>query len=93
MEYADPSDVVIKGVMDTRRGTCSNLATLLVALGWRLGWPVSLALAGWRCIVRFDNDAVWNVEASNTGGGLRVNCAEPNSGRRFSQIKTVWILP
>jgi hypothetical protein len=74
IRYTDPCDLFVNGVMDTRGGTCGNLATLHVALGWRLGWPVSLALAGWHCIVRFDNgEVVWNIEASNTEGGFRVN--------------------
>ena len=60
--------------MDTRRGTCGNMAALHVALGWRLGWPVSLALAHWHCVLRFDDGrSVWNIEASNTEGGFRTN--------------------
>ena len=44
--YTDPSDLFLNGVMDTRRGTCGNMAALHVALGWRLDWPVSLACVG-----------------------------------------------
>jgi hypothetical protein len=77
ISYTDPSDLFLNGVMDTRRGTCGNMATLHVALGWRLGWPVSLAMAGWHCLLRFDNgQVVWNVEATNTEGGFR---APPDS--------------
>ncbi len=72
--YTDPSDLFLNGVMDTRRGTCGNMAALHLALGWRLGWPVSLALAHWHCVLRFDDGrAVWNIEASNTEGGFRTN--------------------
>ena len=72
--YTDPGDLFLNGVMDTRRGTCGNMAALHVALGWRLGWPVSLALARWHCILRFDDGrSVWNIEASNTEGGFRTN--------------------
>ena len=72
--YTDPGDLFLNGVMDTRRGTCGNMAALHVALGWRLGWPVSLALAHWHCILRFDDGrSVWNIEASNTEGGFRTN--------------------
>ncbi len=39
VSYTDPSDLFLNGVMDTRRGTCGNMAALHVALGW----PVSLA--------------------------------------------------
>lgn len=38
--YTNPADLFVNGVMDTRRGTCGNMAALHVALGWRLGWPV-----------------------------------------------------
>jgi hypothetical protein len=31
------------------------MAALHLALGWRLGWPVSLAVVGWHVILRFDN--------------------------------------
>ena len=53
--YADPGDLFLNGVIDTRRGTCGNMAALHLALGWRLGWPVSLAVVGWHVILRFDN--------------------------------------
>jgi hypothetical protein len=72
--YADPGDLFLNGVIDTRRGTCGNMTALHVALGWRLGWPVSIAMAGWHEVLRFDDGkAVWNVEASNTEGGFRTN--------------------
>jgi hypothetical protein len=70
--YTDPADLFLNGVMDTRRGTCANMAALYVALGWRLGWPVSLALAGWHCILRYDDGRLrFNVAATNTEGGFR----------------------
>ena len=46
VSYTDPSDLFLNGVMDTRRGTRGNMAALHVAIGRRLGWPVSLACAG-----------------------------------------------
>ena len=72
--YTDPGDLFLNGVMDTRRGTCGNMAALHVALGRRLGWPVSLALARWHCVLRFDDGTTrLNVEATNTEGGFRVH--------------------
>src|SRR5262245_52613475 len=68
--YTDPSDLFLNGVMDTRRGTCGNMATLHVALGWRLGWPVSLACAGWHVFCRYDDGRVQhNIEPTNNGRG------------------------
>ena len=68
--YTDPSDLFLNGVMDTRQGTCGNMAALHVALGWRLGWPVSLACAGWHIICRYDDGTIThNIEATNNGKG------------------------
>jgi hypothetical protein len=68
--YTDPSDLFLNGVMDTRRGSYGNMATLHVALGWRLGWPVSLACVGSHFICRYDDGEVThNIEATKNGGG------------------------
>jgi Transglutaminase-like superfamily len=70
IRYTDPSDLFLNGVMDTRRGTCGNMAALHVALGWRLGWPVSLACVGTHFICRYDDGKVrHNIEATQTGNG------------------------
>jgi hypothetical protein len=56
--------------MDTRQGTCGNMAMVPVALAWRLGWPVFLACAGYHFLARFDDGQVqYNLEATNTGNG------------------------
>jgi len=68
--YTDPSDLFLNGVMDTRRGTCGNMAALHVALGWRLGWPVSLACVRSHYILRYDDGLVThNIEATQAGYG------------------------
>jgi hypothetical protein len=68
--YTDPNDLFLTGVMDTRQGTCGSMATLHVALAWRLGWPVSLACAGWHVFCRYDNGVLQhNIEATNNGQG------------------------
>jgi hypothetical protein len=70
VRYTNPSDLFLNGVMDSRRGTCANMAALHVALGWRLGWPVSLACAGWHLFCRFDDgEHTHNIEATNNGRG------------------------
>jgi hypothetical protein len=68
--YTDPCDLFLNGVMDSRRGTCANMAALHVALGWRLGWPVSLACAQWHILCRYDDGRLThNIEATNNGRG------------------------
>jgi hypothetical protein len=36
--YTDPADLFLNGIMDTRAGTCGNMALLWVVLRRRLGW-------------------------------------------------------
>ncbi len=68
MLYTDPTDLFLNGVMETRRGTCGNLAMLHVVLGRRLGWPVSLACVGSHFVCRFDDgEKVINIETTDTG--------------------------
>jgi hypothetical protein len=70
--YSDPSDLFLNGVMDTRRGTCGNMALLVMVLARRLGWPVSLMNLWWHSMVRFDNGAhTVNLEASNIEHGFK----------------------
>jgi len=70
IRYTDPSDLFLNGVMDTRRGTCANMATLHVAIGWRLGWPVSLACVKSHYVCRYDDGKVaYNIEATQSGYG------------------------
>lgn len=66
--YTNPSDLFLNGVMDTRRGTCGNMAALHVAIGWRLGWPVSLACVKSHFVCRYDDGLVThNIEATQAG--------------------------
>jgi hypothetical protein len=68
--YTNPSDLFLNGVMDTKRGTCGNMAALHVAIGWRLGWPVSLACVGSHFLCRYDDGKVThNIEATQSGHG------------------------
>jgi hypothetical protein len=68
--YSNPCDLFLNGVMDTRRGTCGNMAALHVALAWRLGWPLYLACAGYHILARYDDGKVThNIEATNNGKG------------------------
>ena len=68
--YTNPSDLFLNGVMDTRRGTCANMAALHVVIGRRLGWPVSLACVKSHFICRYDDGKVThNIEATQAGYG------------------------
>jgi len=68
--YTNPSDVFLNGLLDTREGTCANMATLHVAIGWRMGWPTSLACVGSHYILRFDDgETTYNIEATQAGRG------------------------
>ena len=71
VRYTDPSDLFLNGVMDTRRGTCANMASLYVALCWRLHWPVRLACVGSHLFARYDDGKkAYNVEVTASGDGL-----------------------
>jgi hypothetical protein len=70
VEYTEPSDLFLNGVMDSRRGTCASMPVLHVALAWRLGWPVSLARAGYHLLARYDDGQLaYNIATTNTGSG------------------------
>ncbi len=75
IKYTNPSDLFLNGVMDTRQGTCANMAALHVALGRRLGWPVSLACVNSHFICRYDDGEVThNIEATQSGyGGFKTD--------------------
>ncbi|MGF1633904.1 MAG: transglutaminase family protein [Phycisphaerae bacterium] len=63
--YNDPGQLFLHGLIDTRQGTCGNMAALHVAMCRRLGWPVSLACADGHLLSRFDDgEVVYNIEAT-----------------------------
>lgn len=70
VRYTDPADLFLNGIIDTRRGTCGNMAALHVAVARRLGWPVSLACVAGHFISRYDDGAVvHNIEMSRVEDG------------------------
>ncbi len=96
----DPADLFLNGVMDTRRGTCASMAALHVAIGRRLGWPVSLACVGSHFVCRFDNGNVThNIEATQAGFGgfkcdpdeylIRLNRLPPPAIRSGSDLRAL----
>jgi len=69
--YEDPGAVLVHGLVDTLRGTCATMPVLHVAIGRRLGWPVSLAAVGPHYVCRYDDGKVhYNIEATYTGPGF-----------------------
>jgi len=77
IEYKDPGDLFLHGLMDTRQGTCGTMAALWVAVCWRLGWPVYLGVVRTHFICRFEaDDVAWNLETTAVDmGGL---CVHPD---------------
>ncbi len=70
IQYTNPGDLFLNGVLDTRQGTCGNMAVLYLSVCWRLGWPVFLALTGWHEICRYDDGTrTLNVETTAIGEG------------------------
>ena len=68
--YTNPSDLFLNGVIDTKYGTCGNMSALHVAIGLRMGWPVSLACVNSHYVCRFDDGEIaYNVESTDTGRG------------------------
>ena len=66
VQYIDPSSLFLNGVIDTKIGTCANMATLHVAIARRMGWPVSLALVKNHQLSRFDDgEVIYNIEPSH----------------------------
>jgi hypothetical protein len=77
VRYADPSDLFLNGLIDTKQGTCGNMPVLHVAMARRMGWPVSLACAKSHQISRFDDgEVVYNIEATSTRPGSF--CSDPD---------------
>jgi hypothetical protein len=84
VRYTDPSDLFLNGVIDTREGTCGNMAVLHVAIGWRLGWPVHLACVGSHFICRYDDgQVVHNIETTRADAGGFVSWTDEEYMERF----------
>jgi hypothetical protein len=68
--YTDPGHLLLHGLIDSKRGTCGTMPALHVAIGRRLGWPVSLACTNAHFVCRYDDGkTVYNIEATDTGRG------------------------
>jgi hypothetical protein len=68
--YTNASDVFMNGLLETRQGTCGNMAALQLAFAWRMQWPVSLTCVHSHFLIRFDDgQKQFNIEATQSGFG------------------------
>ena len=67
--FADPSTVFLHGLLGPeRKGTCSSLPVLYVALGRQLGYPLKLVTTRGHLFVRWEGEGErFNVEATAQG--------------------------
>lgn len=71
-DFSDCRDVFIQGLLGEKRtGTCASMPVLYVALGRRLGYPLSLVPAKGHLFVRWDDTSKggerFNIEATSQG--------------------------
>jgi len=68
MDFRDPSNLFLNGIVERRRGTCVSMPLLYVALGWRLGYPIRLVNVPLHCFARWDDGRNRvNIEATGYG--------------------------
>src|ERR1043166_3801554 len=67
--FADSRDLFLHGLLGpSRRGTCSSMPVLYVALGRRLGYPLKLVTTKAHLFARWDSPSErFNVEATGKG--------------------------
>ena len=66
--FKNPDDVFITGLLKNRKGTCSSLPVLFVALGRRLNYPVFLAHTKGHLYCRWDDGKEsFNIEMTGRG--------------------------
>ena len=76
IQYTNPNDLFLTGVMEDRRGTCGNMSLLFMVLCRRLGLPVSLACVGAHHIARYQRGSTaYNIEASSIGADGDFSCS------------------
>lgn len=86
--YTDPGQLFLHGLIDTKQGTCGNMAALHVAICRRMGWPVSLACARSHFISRFDDgEVIHNIEATSTHPGAFASDPDEDYIKKFKLPK------
>lgn len=72
VQMTNHSDLFVPGLIDTKRGTCSNMPVLYMAVAHRLRWPLKAVVAADHMWCRWDDGTKrFNLEATSTtsGGG------------------------
>ena len=83
--YLNPAELFLNGVLDSLQGTCGNMAAIVVAIAWRMGWPVSLACLHSHFLVRHDDGTnVFNIEATAIS---EVGFCSSNDEQELNQCK------
>src|SRR5208337_1682697 len=52
--FGDPGNLWLQGLLQRKKGTCSNLPILYVAVGRRLGYPLKLVRTAHHLFARWD---------------------------------------
>lgn len=72
VKLSNHADLFVPGLIETKRGTCSNMPVLYMAVAHRLGWPLKGVVAADHMWCRWDDGKKrFNLEATSTksGGG------------------------
>jgi len=67
VRMSNHADLFVPGLIDSKRGTCSNMPVLYMAVARRLGWPLKAVVAADHMWCRWDDGAKsFNLEATTT---------------------------
>lgn len=67
VKMTNHADLFVPGLIDTKRGTCSNMPVLYMAVAHRLGWPLKAVVAADHMWCRWDDGKKqFNLEATST---------------------------
>lgn len=69
----DSTEIFVHGLLSAKRtGTCSSLPTFAIAVGRRLGYPLTLILVPNHTLYRWDDGKeVFNLQPNETGGEVK----------------------
>ncbi len=71
IDFSEPSNLFLNGIVDRKLGTCISLPMLHVALGWRLGMPIKPVAVPTHVFARWDDGHERiNIEATGYGDTL-----------------------
>ncbi|MCC6677436.1 MAG: hypothetical protein IT436_09850 [Phycisphaerales bacterium] len=85
VKLTNHADLFVPGLIDTKRGTCSNMPVLYMAVARRLGWPLKAVVAADHMWCRWDDGKKrFNLEAtsSTSEGGMGSFATPPDESYR-----------